>query len=201
MFHAFFKFIFRFRSANNASAAIEFALIAPIFLALLLGLIQVGLNYVVQSTVDRLANSAALYIRSGVPQIANMNGSTFKSQILCSVASPILNCNKILYRIWTNNNPRALGAWIFSSSGFAIPWCTTNVLNYYTQSGGITYCNQPSLSTQLYCPGAPSTNIMVQIAYPIPFFNFVASSNVYFLSTQITVNYDYGVSYINPSGC
>jgi TadE-like protein len=205
MCHAIKKLLFKFGYARKAGVALEFAIVSPLFLGLIIAIIQVSLNYFVQSMVDRLSNSTALYLRSGVPQIAGMNGSTFQSQVLCTLASPILNCNNILYRIWTNKNPRVIGTWIFSAYGFAIPWCTVNVLRYYTQSGAIPYCNKPSTSTELFCPGGPTASIMVQIAYPIPFSSFIWSgnglTNAYFLSTQISVNDDYGITYSNPTGC
>jgi len=99
--------------SNRGSAAIEFAFVAPIFFALMLGIIEIGVMMFAQFALQNSVMDAARLIRTGqahsaalliqdkvaVPQCATDNGSEqasfanegqwFKQQICCGV-SPLI---------------------------------------------------------------------------------------------------------------
>jgi len=99
--------------SNRGAAAIEFAFVAPIFFALMLGIIEIGVMMFAQFALQNSVMDAARLIRTGqahsaalliqdkvaVPQCATDNGSEqgsfanegqwFKQQICCGV-SPLI---------------------------------------------------------------------------------------------------------------
>lgn len=56
----------RFRRCNKAAAAIEFAILSPIFLMLLLGMIAYGIYFGASHSVQQLAADAARIAMSGL---------------------------------------------------------------------------------------------------------------------------------------
>ncbi len=197
---------------RSASVALEFALISPILIGLLLAIIQVSLNYLAQAVLDRTTYSTATLIRYGVPQIAQMDLATFKSNIVCQTVPAVFDCSKLIVHVLTNNHPDEKYAWFFSYvggsgvgaafvSGIQIPWC-----NVVPTTGSAPACVAPVSTGQIYCPGAPGSYVLVQLAYPIVFQSMywtqgVINSASYFVSSHIIVNDDYGATYSNPSGC
>jgi len=87
--------------ANRGSAAIEFALVAPVFFILLMGTIETGVIFFAQSTLQNAVNDAARMVRTGQTGCYTTSGGNcvamtqaqFRTQI-CSEASAILqDCN------------------------------------------------------------------------------------------------------------
>jgi Flp pilus assembly protein TadG len=102
-------------NANRASAAIEFALIAPVFFVLLLGIMEVGVMFYAQNTLQLATQTAARLIRTGAAQgtdyttaarcsggaggtgsggAYNDAGQWFKDQICCGI-SAIMSCSRL----------------------------------------------------------------------------------------------------------
>jgi len=104
--------------ANQGSAAIEFAFIAPMFFALMLGILEIGVMTFAQFAMQNAVTDAGRLIRTGqaqdatalissgiaLPQCANDPASSqaifanpqdwFKSQICCGVAA-LMDCTKL----------------------------------------------------------------------------------------------------------
>ena len=80
---------------NKASAAIEFAMIAPVFFILLMGIIENGVIYFAGSTLQFATDNAARYIRTGQASAASMSQSQFRTRI-CNDISPVLPCDSNL---------------------------------------------------------------------------------------------------------
>ena len=85
----------------KGSAAIEFALIAPVFFILLMGTIETGVIFFAQSTLQNAVNDTARMVRTGQTGCFTTSGGNcvamtqaqFRAQI-CSEASDILqDCN------------------------------------------------------------------------------------------------------------
>jgi Flp pilus assembly protein TadG len=85
----------------KGSAAIEFALIAPVFFILLMGTIETGVIFFAQSTLQNAVNDTARMVRTGQTGCFTTSGGNcvamtqaqFRTQI-CSEASDILqDCN------------------------------------------------------------------------------------------------------------
>jgi Flp pilus assembly protein TadG len=77
---------------NKASAAIEFAMIAPVFFILLMGIIENGLIYFAGSTLQYATDNAARYIRTGQASGAGMTQAQFRTKI-CGDIAPMLACD------------------------------------------------------------------------------------------------------------
>ncbi|RZA23118.1 MAG: pilus assembly protein, partial [Proteobacteria bacterium] len=67
------KFRRRLRADQKGSAAIEFALIAPVFFALLMGIIEGGLVYVSQATLQNGVSEMSRLVRTGQAQSGGMS--------------------------------------------------------------------------------------------------------------------------------
>ncbi|MDE2265115.1 MAG: pilus assembly protein [Alphaproteobacteria bacterium] len=107
--------------ARAGSAAIEFALIAPIFFVLLMGTMEVGIMFFAQFTLQNAVMSAARMIRTGQVATANMTAAQFRTSI-CNNISPILACDgnlQIDVESYAN----------FSSVNFANPLTASNTLD------------------------------------------------------------------------
>jgi Flp pilus assembly protein TadG len=83
--------------ANRGSAAIEFAMIAPIFFVLLMGTMEAGIMFFAQSTLQNALSDTARLVRTGQSSCYTTSGGVcqamtaaqFKTQ-LCSEASTLL---------------------------------------------------------------------------------------------------------------
>jgi Flp pilus assembly protein TadG len=110
------------RSAARAgSAALEFALIAPIFFVLLMGSIEVGVMFFGQFVLQSATNDAARLIRTGQVSAANMTAAQFRTTI-CNEISPVLACDSNLQidvEAFSN----------FSSASYPNPLTSNNTLD------------------------------------------------------------------------
>jgi Flp pilus assembly protein TadG len=72
----------RFAQARDGATAVEFALIAAPFLALMFGVLELGMVFMVSTTLDNATESAARKIRTGEFQMAGGgSASTFRDAI------------------------------------------------------------------------------------------------------------------------
>jgi len=76
----------RFGAARQGSAAVEFAMVATPFLGLLFGVLELGLVFMVSTTLDNAIDTASRKIRTGELQTTGGTASTFKTAI-CSEMS------------------------------------------------------------------------------------------------------------------
>lgn len=90
----------RFVRANEAVAAIEFALIAPPFFAVLLAILQVGLVFVAQQVLQTATTQAARLIMTGQAQNSNMTAAQFQQNV-CANATALFNCAGIYVNVQT----------------------------------------------------------------------------------------------------
>jgi len=80
------------RDSRKASAAMEFAIIAPVFFILLMGIIENGVIYFAGSTLQYATDTAARLVRTGQAQASSMTQAQFRTNI-CNNISPILACD------------------------------------------------------------------------------------------------------------
>ena len=108
-------------AARAGSAALEFALIAPVFFILLMGSIEVGVMFFGQVVLQNATNDAARLIRTGQVASANMTAAQFRTTI-CNKISPVLACDgnlQIDVQAFSN----------FSTAGYVNPLTANNTLN------------------------------------------------------------------------
>ncbi len=77
---------------RKASAILEFALLAPVFFLLLLGIVENGVIFFAGSTLQYATDNAARYIRTGQAQAASTTQAQLRTRI-CNDIAPLLACN------------------------------------------------------------------------------------------------------------
>ena len=106
------------RHATRASTAVEFAFLAPVFFTLLLGIMETGILFYAQNTLELATQTAGRLVRTGAAQStvfstastcsggsggSGANGSYasaqewFKDQICCGISSLMTDCSGSLH--------------------------------------------------------------------------------------------------------
>jgi Flp pilus assembly protein TadG len=80
---------------RKGSAIVEFAMIAPVFFLLLMGIVENGVIYFAGSTLQYATDNAARYVRTGQASAAAMTQSQFRTRI-CNDIAALLPCNSNL---------------------------------------------------------------------------------------------------------
>ncbi|HUO98449.1 MAG TPA: TadE/TadG family type IV pilus assembly protein [Rhizomicrobium sp.] len=142
------------RSKSRAgSAAVEFAFIAPIFVLLLMGTIEVGVMFFAEFTLQNATVDAARQIRTGQVQLANMTQAQFR-QLVCNEISALMPCNANLQiDVETYAN--------FAAASFSSPLQADQTLN-------------PNLDN--WAPGAECSIVLVRVFYTWTVFTPVLDS-------------------------
>jgi len=78
---------------RNGSSAVEFALVAPLFLALTFSVIEAGYFFFVESAVDAANAKAARLIRTGQVQSKSISRDAFFDEV-CKVVKLFGDCNE-----------------------------------------------------------------------------------------------------------
>lgn len=81
-----------FWTAREGASAVEFALVAPLFLALTFSIIEAGYFYFVESAVEAANTKAARLIRTGQAQTTALSRDAFFGEI-CDVVDIFGDCN------------------------------------------------------------------------------------------------------------
>jgi Flp pilus assembly protein TadG len=74
----------RFARARRGSTAVEFAIIALPFLVLLFGIVELGMVFLVSTTLQNATDAAARQIRTGEFQTAGANTKTDFKTLVCN---------------------------------------------------------------------------------------------------------------------
>jgi Flp pilus assembly protein TadG len=114
----FLKKLRAFRRHTRAVAGIEFAFIAPVFFTLLLGIMETGILFYAQNTLEYATQMAGREIRTGSAQNTTFSTATtcsggsggsgtggayassqewFKDQICCGISSLMTDCSGSLH--------------------------------------------------------------------------------------------------------
>src|SRR6201994_4843844 len=81
----------RFRRQRRGSAAVEFALVAPVFFALLFAIIEVALMFFASQVLETVTQASARYLLTGQAQSAGLTQAQFKTYV-CSQIPALFNC-------------------------------------------------------------------------------------------------------------
>jgi len=150
MFRALAKYlrrnVSRFCAERKGATAVEFALIAPPFFALLFAIFETTLFLFAQATLQNAANQAARLFMTGQVQGAGTTQSQFQSQI-CPLVSALFTCSNVMVNV----------ASYASSSGMS----TTAPTLTYNSNGTVS-------NTWSYSPGAAGQLMVVQLIYQWP---------------------------------
>jgi Flp pilus assembly protein TadG len=136
----------RFRDSRTGGAAIEFAMVAPIFFALLFAIIETALMFFVSQVLETMTQDAARMILTGQAQTANYQQTDFKTY-LCNRIPAIFGCANLSVDVESFSN--------FES------------INLNLQ---INYATCQFSGTVQYSPGGPGSVVVVRVLYPWQLF-------------------------------
>jgi Flp pilus assembly protein TadG len=134
----------RFGRNRRGSAAVEFALVAPVFLALLFAILETGIIFFANQYLETLAQRGARMILTGQAQNGNYTSAQFHAYI-CNQVVALFSCNNIYVNVQSFSSFETLTATCPISNG--------------------TFVN----NTQ-YSPGGPGDVVIVQLFYQWPQF-------------------------------
>ena len=84
----------RFRRNRRGSAAVEFALVAPVFFALLFAIIETAIMFFASQVLETVTQNSARMILTGQAQTAGYTQAQFKTYV-CSQIPALFTCANI----------------------------------------------------------------------------------------------------------
>ncbi|WP_439923474.1 TadE/TadG family type IV pilus assembly protein [Nitrobacter sp. JJSN] len=139
----------RFRSNHRGSAAVEFALVAPLFFALLFAIIETGLVFFASQSLETALQDSARMVLTGQAQIAKYDKQSFKKNVVCPNTSVLFDCTNGIF-VDVTSYPSGSG---FGSVAISDPISGGNFVD----------------NTQ-YSPGGPGDIVVVRLFYQWPLF-------------------------------
>ena len=135
-----------FAGSTSGATAVEFALVAAPFMAMLMALFQTALVFFAGRVLDETVEQASRYIMTGQAQTANMTQAGFATWV-CGQTFALFNCNNFMINVQ-------------SYSSFSLASTTTPTLTFDSH-GNVN--NSWSYST-----GNPGDIVVVQVLYQWP---------------------------------
>ena len=135
----------RFRGHRRGSAAVEFALVAPIFFALLFAIIEVALMFFATQVLETVTQASARYILTGQAQSGGLTQAQFKTYV-CSQIPALFTCANVQVNVQSSPSSGSVSnSPVFDANGNFIG--ATN-----------------------YCPGNAGQVVLVSLSYQWPLF-------------------------------
>jgi Flp pilus assembly protein TadG len=166
----------------RGSAAVEFGIIGPAFIMVILFLMIVGYVMVMKQSLNYATQKAARLIATGQVQAAQLTQAQFIQQDICPLLPSLFTCANVIVNIqpvttgdtsYPNEYYKFLNA---SSTGLSMPPLSNNSTSY--------------------CPGNAGGYVYMQVVYPISlpgglFSNILTTTtyngaNVYVISATAT---------------
>jgi Flp pilus assembly protein TadG len=147
----------RFRRSRAGSAAVEFALVAPVFFALLFAIIEVALMFFASQVLETITQDSARALMTGQAQ----TGGSCTDPASGSLAP----CTQGTFHTYACNQIPAL----FSCGGLYIDVESYSSFSNVTISSQIVGGNFNS-AAMLYLPGGPGDTVVVRMFYQWPLF-------------------------------
>jgi Flp pilus assembly protein TadG len=137
----------RFARRQDGAAAVEFALVALPFLALMFAIIETALVFFAQQSLETVTANTARMILTGQAQAANYSQATFQQMVCQQFVVAMFNCTSGLYiNVQTYSS--------FSNISNTLP---------IDSHGNL-------VNTFVYQPGGPGDIVVVQLMYEWPIF-------------------------------
>jgi Flp pilus assembly protein TadG len=132
--------------SENGATAVEFALVAAPFLALLIAIFQTAIVFLAGRVLDEVVSQSSRYIMTGQAQTANLTQAGFATYV-CQNSYSLFTCGNFMINVQNYNS--------FSAASTAAPTVTFNA------QGQVT-------NTWTYSPGNPGDIVVVQVMYQWP---------------------------------
>jgi Flp pilus assembly protein TadG len=141
---SFSSLLRRFRRNGDGSAVVEFALVAPMFIALLFAIIETALMFFASQVLETVTQDSARVIMTGQAQNASYTQAQFKS-LVCTKVVALFDC---------------------------VNGITVDVQSY-TQFSNVNVANPIDASKNFtnpsnYNPGGPGDIVVVRVFYQWP---------------------------------
>jgi Flp pilus assembly protein TadG len=131
----------RFFVARDAATAVEFALIAPIFLAVLIAILETTLFLFAQQTLQNAATQVGRLFMTG--QAQNDSQSALQTLVCQKYLPSLFNCSSLIIVVQS-----------YASYAAA------------STSAPALYSNGQQVTSFAYSPGGPGQIMVVQLVYP-----------------------------------
>jgi Flp pilus assembly protein TadG len=130
----------RFRRNRGGSAAVDFALVAPVFFALLFAIIETAIMFFASQVLETITQESARMILTGQAQTASYTPAQFKTYV-CSQIPALFNCANVYVDVES-----------------------------YTTFSGVTINSQIDgsknfINNMQYNPGGPGDIVVVRVFY------------------------------------
>jgi Flp pilus assembly protein TadG len=129
---------------ERGSILIEFALVGPMFLLLMLGILELSLMMFSQAVLDGAARAAARTVRTGQAQQSGGPLATFQNALCANLATVagLVPCSAVAFNVQTYAN--------FTAAQNAAP---------------PSFVDANGNPTKSFSPGGPSSYVVVQVVY------------------------------------
>ena len=135
----------RFRGNRRGSAAVEFALVAPVFFALLFAIIETATMFFASQVLETITQDSARMIQTGQAQKASFTQAQFQSYV-CSQIPALFDCSKVYVDVesYLSSFPLTVSTQIDASGNF--------------------------INNMQYNPGTACSIVVVRLFYQWPLF-------------------------------
>ena len=198
------RFVRRFVGERSGIAAVEFAMLSGLFIALLFMVAQVGLYFYFSTTLYYVTQKASRQILTGGVANQGLTAAQYRTQILCPLLPGTMSCNNII------TNIQVVPSWSgLTSGGF---YSLTNIVNNTSNPLGYTMTGltAPAMNNNQtnFCIGSPGSIVAVQVYYAMPLIGIPAmltnastyngNSVIFISATSVFKNEPFTTSY---TGC
>lgn len=166
----------RLGGERSGVSAVEFALVVPAFIMLVIETLQLGFYFYTSASLDHATSSAARQILTGAVNQAGLTAAQFRTQVLCPALPGSMSCANVVTNIL--DVPEAT-----SPGGF---YAYVNA-----SQTGITPPAMDNTKTS-FCPGSSGSYVYIQVYYAMPVLSPIWTatatnwngSNVHFVSAS-----------------
>ena len=151
----------RFDRDESGSSAVEFAIVALPFIAVVVAIIELSLTLLANESLDLTARIAGRLVMTGQAQTAAYTAATYRTAV-CNDLSVLFSCDDLYINVATYSS--------FSSA---------SVTPTYTSTG------QLDTSSLTYSPGTAGSVVVIQLYYQWPIVFSIMNS---WLINQTTTN-------------
>ncbi|WP_213741323.1 TadE/TadG family type IV pilus assembly protein [Bradyrhizobium sp. dw_411] len=137
----------RFRRSRGGSAAVEFALVAPMFFALLFAIIETAIMFFANQVLETITQNSARSILTGQTQTAGYTTmAQFQTNVVCPQIPALFTCANVAIDV---------ESWPAFSGSMAVGTLIDGSCNF---------------NNLQYNPGGPGDIVLVKLAYQWPLF-------------------------------
>ena len=137
-----------FARRDDGAAALEFAIVAAPFIALLLATVQTTLAFFAGQVLESAVADSSREILTGSAQNASLTQAGFATAV-CGKIQALFNCNNLMIDVQTANS--------FAAANTSMPTLTFN------GSGNVT-------NSWSFQPGSPGDIVVMRVMYQWPVF-------------------------------